>query len=152
MHDLSLRMFPVRITYQTTFLTPPERFSLPPFLSLNRIHSALVHSSESQTSSRQLTFWWITNRQPCLTLICNVSLMVPRTVDTEELDQHNKRTRVCLQSKGRCSPDCNWNALHVHKHLRDAQFTADVSSSFVIFKSLLHALLFHLSCFNAVFM
>lgn len=149
MHDLSLRMFPVRITYQTAFLThsEPEHFTLPPFLSLNRIHSALVLSSESQTS-----FWWITNRQTCLTLICNVALMVPQTVDIEELDQCNKRTRVCLQSKGRCSPDCNWSALHVHKHLRDAQFTADVSSSFVIFKSLLHALLFHLSCFNGVFM
>lgn len=154
MHDLSPRMFPARITYQTTFLThsEPEHFSLPPFLSLNRIHSFTPRRVKPLPDSWLLTLWWITNRQTCPTLIWNVSLMVPRTVDTEELDQRNKRTCVCLQSKGRCSPDCNWSALHVHKHLRDAQFTADVSSSFVIFKSLLHALLFHLSCFNAVFM
>lgn len=52
---LSLTMFSVNITDQTTFLTDedPEHFSLPPFLSLNRIHSALVYSSENKTSSRQ---------------------------------------------------------------------------------------------------
>lgn len=86
-------------------------------------------------------------------LIQRVSLMAPRAVDMEESDQHNKKTRVCLERKGRRPPDCNWSALRVHKHLRDAQFSADVSSSFVIFKSLspLSSVSFELSV-NAAFM
>lgn len=156
MHDLSLRMFPVRITYQTTFLThsEPEHFPLPPFLSLNRIHSALVHSSESQTSSRQLAPDILMDKQQADVSHVDLECFINGSSDCwyRRIGPTQQKDSRVFPSKGRCSADCNWSALHVHKHLRDAQFTADVSSSFVIFKSLLHALLFHLSCFNAVFM